>query len=377
VAGRTRPTGRPADGRSAGVIIVAALLALAACTTSVKNGGSGGVTASGEGGASAGGLAAPAASPAPALRPVRLAYSAAAASFAPLWAAYEYGFFEQNGLRASEPLYVDGGPANIQALVAHELEGSYMAFSPVVSAITSGAPITAVASFGRGFTHQLFAKANSGVTRAADMPGRRAGVSTPGSETNTVVQLWARANGLRDEEITYVNAGTGAERLAMLDAGAVDLAAITPEVAPVAKKQGYVLVADLAQEPVPWQREALVLPEDLVRNDPALATALTRALSEAAYLLHADPQRFDTVVSKYVKLDDPEALAAAFQAARQGWNPHGRPDPANVRAVQDFVQATIPGAAQEPYSRFVDLTSLDALEKEGFFGRLEQRYPTP
>lgn len=306
-----------------------------------------------------------------------MAYSAAAASFAPLWAGYEYGLFEQHGLRASEPLYVDGGPANIQALVAHELEGSYMAFSPVVSAIMGGAPIKAVVGFGRGFTHQLFAKANGGVAGAADMKGRRAGVSTPGSETNTVVQTWARANGLRDDDITYVNAGTGAERLAMLDAGAVDLVAITPEVAPVAKKQGFVLVADLAQEPLPWQREALVLPEDLIRNDPPLATALLRALAEAAYLLHADRARFDTVVSKYVKLDDPDALAAAYLAFQRGWNPRGRPDPANVRAVQDFVQATIPGAAQEPYTRFVDLSLLNVLEKEGFFDRLERQYPTP
>lgn len=321
--------------------------------------------------------AAPAASPAPTLRNVRLAYSAAAASFSPLWAAYEYGIFEQYGLRASEPMYVDGGPANIQALVAHELDGSYMAFSPVVSAITGGAPIKAVVGFGRGFTHQLFAKANSGIAGAVDMKGRRAGVSTPGSETNTVVQTWARAHGLRDEDITYVNAGTGAERLAMLDAGAVDLAAITPEVAPVAKKQGFVLVADLAQEPLPWQREALVLPEDQLRSDAALSTALLKTLAEAAYLLHADRARFDTVVSKYVKLDDPDALAAAYQAFQRGWNPRGRPDAANVRAVQDFVQATIPGAAEQPYDRFVDLSLLDALDKDGFFERLERQYPAP
>src|SRR4051794_10464612 len=245
----------------------------------------------------------PPASQPPAPREVRTSYSAVAATFAPLWAAHEFGLFEQNGLRGGEPLMINGGPANAQALVARELDASYMAFGPAGAALIAGAPIKVVAGFGQGFYHQVFTRAGSGVLGVQDMKGRRAGVSTPGSETNTVVQRWGRAGGLHDDDITYLNAGTGAERLAMLEGGSVDVVAITPEVAPVAKKRGFLLVADLTEERLAWQRDALTLPESVVTGDPTLASAIVRAVSEAAYLIRSDRQRFDTVVSKYVKLD--------------------------------------------------------------------------
>jgi hypothetical protein len=45
--------------------------------------------------------------------------------------------------------------------------------------------------------------------------------------------------------------------------------------------------------------------------------------------------------------------------------------------VQEFVEESLPGTAQEPQSRFVELAVLDKLEREGFFTRLEQQYPAP
>jgi NitT/TauT family transport system substrate-binding protein len=313
----------------------------------------------------------------PALRDIRTSYPSAASTFAPLWAAYEFGLFEQNGLRSNEPIMISGGPANAQTLTAGELEASYTAFSPIVTAIASGAPIKVVAGFGRGFVHQLFTKAGTGVTSAQDMRGKRAGVSRIGTESHTVIKLWGRANGLRDDDITYVNAGTVAERLVALESGAVDLVPLDPPVVVVAEKRGYIFVADLAREPVPWQREALALPEPLLQSDPALATAIVRAISEAAYLIRSDRQRFDEVQRKYIKLDDPDALGAAYRAALNGWSPRGRPDPTDVHSVLEAVDEEIPGASAMPYSRFVDLSALDQLEKEGLFTRLEQQYPLP
>ncbi|HZR97442.1 MAG TPA: ABC transporter substrate-binding protein [Chloroflexota bacterium] len=321
--------------------------------------------------------AATAPTPPPALRDIRTSYPSAAATFAPLWAAYEFGIFEQNGLRASEPVMISGGPANAQTLTAREVDASYTAFSPIVAAIAGGAPIKVVAGFGRGFVHQLFTKAGTGVASAQDMRGKRAGVSRIGTESHTVIKLWARANGLRDDDITYVNAGTVAERLVALDSGAVDLVPLDPPVVVVAEKRGYVFVADLAREPVPWQREALAVPEETLRSDPALAAAIVRSVSEAAYLIRSDRQRFDEIQRKYIKLDDPDALGAAYRASLNGWSPRGRPDPTDVHSVQEVVDEEIPGTANEPYNRFVDLTVLDQLEKEGFFDRLEQQYPLP
>src|SRR5262249_17794311 len=117
--------------------------------------------------------------------------------------------------------------------------------------------------------------------------------------------------------------------------------------------------------------------ESTIRNDPALAAAITRAVSEAAYLIRSDRPRFDTVVSKYIKQDDPDALGAAYRASLSGWIARGRPDPVDVRAVQESVDEEVPGTASLPFAHFVDLSVLDRLEQEGFFERLERQYPIP
>ena len=72
----------------------------------------------------------------------------------------------------------------------------------------------------------------------------------------------------------------------------------------IAEKRGYLFVADLAREPVPWQREALVLPEEMVHTDPARRQRLCAPSARAAYLIRSDRQRFDEIQRKYIKLDD-------------------------------------------------------------------------
>ncbi len=308
-------------------------------------------------------------------RDVRLAYVSTAISFSPLWAAQEYGLLEQYGLHSDDLFYINGGPAIMQALVAGDLDAAYSAFSPVVAAIMSGASAKIVAGFSNGFVHQLFTREGTGVRSAQDMKGKRAGVSRIGAESQVVVQIWARVNGLRDDDITYVNAGGAAERLAALDAGSVDLVPLDPPEVVLARKRGYLLVADMTQQPVPWQSAGLTVRENTLQTDPAMAKALVQAVSEGAYLLRSDPERFQAVVGKYTKIEDPEAIAIAYTSWKRAVTPHGRPDPAGVAMVQQVIDQSLPGTAQEPVTRFVDYTVLELLEREGFFDQLERQYP--
>src|SRR5687768_974250 len=112
------------------------MVGLAACGGGQSGTGGGGPAqgstgAAGSAGATgAGGGAAQAPAKPAALRDVRTSYASAVATFAPLWAAHEFGIFEQYGLRSSDPQLISGGPANAQALVARELDATYTAFSP-------------------------------------------------------------------------------------------------------------------------------------------------------------------------------------------------------------------------------------------------------
>src|SRR5712692_5622598 len=179
------------------VLLAGALLAPAAC------GAGGSAPRAGapadDGGSAARTAASEAAGPAP--RRVQLAYVSTATSFVGLWAAREYGLFEQYGLRPEDLLYINGGPAIAQALVAGEIDAGYQAFSPAVTAIASGAPLKIVMGVGHGFVHQLFTRAEAGINQPADMKGKRAGVSRIGSESHTVVRFWARSHGLQDDDI--------------------------------------------------------------------------------------------------------------------------------------------------------------------------------
>jgi ABC-type nitrate/sulfonate/bicarbonate transport system substrate-binding protein len=277
----------------------------------------------------------------------------------------------------SDLLYISGGPAIAQALIAGELEAAYLAFSPAVTAAMGGAQLKVLAGVGNGFTHHLFTKEGTGVVRPQDMKGRPAGVSRIGAESHTVVRFWARANGLQDDDITYVNAGGAGERLAALEAGAVDLVPLDPPVVVKAEKLGYRRLADLTREALPWQQDGLAMMERKVNEDPALARAIVADVVEGAYLVRSDAQRAKEVLARYIKEEDPDALEAAYQGYVRRWNERARPDLAGVQGVQEFIDETMPGTAKEPPSRFLDLTILEQLERESFFERMEQQYPKP
>jgi ABC-type nitrate/sulfonate/bicarbonate transport system substrate-binding protein len=362
---------QPRRAGTGAILLPAALLVLVACGAGA-GGPRAGAPADG-GGSTAGAVAPEAAAPAP--RRVQLAYVSTATSFVGLWAAREYGLFEQYGLRPEDLLYINGGPAIAQALVAGEIDAGYQAFSPAVTAIASGAPLKIVAGVGYGFVHQLFTRGDSGINQPADMKGKRAGVSRIGSESHTVVRFWARSHGLQDDDIVYVSTGGAGERLAALATGSVDLLPLDPPGAVEAEKQGYRRLADLTREDLPWQQAGLTFRERTLREDPALSRAIAAAVIEGAYLARSDRERAVAVLARYIGEPDPDALEVAWQGYARKWNDRARPNAAGVQAVQDFVDESVPGTAREPYARFVDTSLLDELERDGFFTRLERQYP--
>ncbi len=363
-------------------LLAALLLAVSACAGggASRSAAPGGAPPAAAGAAPSGdapAVAPPATIAAPALRSVRLAYVSTATIFAGLWAAREYGLLEQHVLRADDLLYINGGPALAQALVAGELDAGYGAFSPAATAIASGAPLKIVGGIGYGFVHHLFTRDGSGIQQAADLKGKRVGVSRIGSESQTVVRFWARSHGVEDDDITYVNAGGAGERLAALAAGSVDLLPLDPPMVVKAQKLGYREIADLTSEPLPWLQDGLILQERTLHDDPALARAITAAVIEGSYLVRSDRRRAFEVLGKYIGEKDPDALDYAYQGYVRKFVDHARPDPVAVESVLEFVDESLPGAAHEPYNRFVDLSVLDQLESDGFFARLERQYPAP
>ena len=274
-------------------------------------------------------------------------------------------------------MYINGGPLLAQALVAGELDAGYLALSPSLTAIVSGAPLKVVAGVGHGFLHYLYVRDDGGIFKPADMRGKRAGVSRVGAESHTVVRFWARSHGLADDDIVYVAVGGAGERFAALTSGSVDLLPLDPPSVVRAEKAGYRLLANLTREALPWQQDGLTFREQTLRDDPALARAISAAVIEGAYLVRSDRQRAHEVLGKYIQEDDPEALEFAYQAYANKFNRRARPEPSDVQAVQDFVEESQPGAAREPYARFVDTRILDELERDGFFTRLEHQYPAP
>src|SRR5947207_1798353 len=137
---------QPRRAGAGAILLPAALLMLAACGTGASGPRAGAPAAAA--GSTAAAVAPAAAAPAP--RRVQLAYVSTATSFVGLWAAREYGLFEQYGLRPEDLLYINGGPASGQALVDGEIEAGYQAFSPAVPAIARGVQPEIVSSGAHG-----------------------------------------------------------------------------------------------------------------------------------------------------------------------------------------------------------------------------------
>jgi len=162
--------------------------------------------------------------PALALESLVIAYPTTSSQFTPLWFARDVGLYEKYNLDG-KLVFIQGGSVLLQAMIAGQVQAAQNGVAETVTAILRGGDLRMLGVTAKIFPYSLIAAKN--VKSAKDLIGGRIGINRIGDVSAYGSQLALRKLGLNPEkDVTMMQIGGSPQRLAALQSGAVQAAAM-------------------------------------------------------------------------------------------------------------------------------------------------------
>ena len=299
---------------------------------------------------------------------LRVAYTVVAPTQATVWTAKELGMFAKNGLDVDLVLLV-GAPLAVTALVAGETPIVYAGASAVVTSNLQGSGTVLVAGGANRFPYVLFVTEE--IKRVEDLRGKKFGVSRIGSADNAAAVTVLNRFGIRDTEVTYVQAGSIPARLAAMQTNALQATLLQAPETLKAKEIGMRALLDFTKLDVEWQQNGVATTRDYIKKKPDTVRRFLRAFVEgSAYNLN-NPKGAQKILQKYLAIKDDKSVQESYNEIVAKLTlkvPY--PTEPGIQLDLDQLKIKNPKAAQAKPSDFTDITFLKELESSGFIDKL-------
>ena len=225
--------------------------------------------------------------------------------FAAIWVAEQLRYFEKEGVRAKITV-AGGGSQCFAAVVARSVNFCASSSEGLILSRVEGVPVMAIQVHMRNMTVSVAIRKDivekAKLTRQSPLKERLQlltqlkiiGATSPGAISEQVFKFLVKKIGGNPDGFKFVYLGAEQLPVALMN-NLVEAAALTPPAmeATEAAGKGYVLIP-LGRGEIPeltdYPYAILTARPDFVENNPALATAASRAISRAGGLFQSDLQ---------------------------------------------------------------------------------------
>jgi NitT/TauT family transport system substrate-binding protein len=239
-----------------------------------------------------------------------------------------------------------------------------MAPPAAIAAWAKGADLTLIAS---GVDQLLETVVTPATIRTpADLKGKKIGVSRYGSLTDMALREALRLNNLQaDKDVTILQAGGEAPRLAALQAGAIDGAMLSGDKLVQAQKLGFHVVIDLSKLPIYYPVNGVVASKKFIAANRDAARNFLKSWVEGIKAFKTDEELALKVIGKYLKITDRDVLKKSWEIYQPAYKklPYG--DERAVKFALAQMAKEMPEAAQRKAEDFIDNSLIADLEKSG------------
>jgi ABC-type nitrate/sulfonate/bicarbonate transport system substrate-binding protein len=298
------------------------------------------------------------------LEKMRLGYSGTGLNNYVLEMGRRAGIFRKNGLDL-EVVYVNSGSLLNQALIAGTFDVSFSQGSEAMLAKLRGADMRITAVIANRFNHvYLTAPA---ITSIKQLKGKKVAVSRFGSGSHFQSNLALKEGGLDpDKDVTVLQIGNSGARMAAILSGTVDGTIMAADFVPRAKKEGFNVVADLADSKIDYPFLCLNMMGNYIERNPKMVKALIKSMAESIRALQTEQSAAKAVVRAVLRTEDVETVDYATMRSIQVLARRPFPTAAGIQTVLDELSKE-PKAKSSKFEDFVDLRALRELDQEGAF----------
>lgn len=300
---------------------------------------------------------------------IAIAYSGISASQTPAWVAYEQGLFKKNGLDV-QLIFIESGSRTVQTLISGDVAAAQVAGTSVIQSALKGSGIVMIGGFLNTMDYKLVVARD--ITRPDQLKGKTVAVSRMGSSSDFATRYALEKYGLiPDKDVSILQIGSQPARFSALETGKIQGVMIAVPLTAKAKKMGFNTLADLQMLGLEYQHTGLAVSRNLIKTEPDLVRNIMRSFVEAIHYMKTHRNESLTILAKYLKTDDADALEDAYESVILALMPE-KPYPTlkGIDIILREMGIKDPNARSAKPEQFVDLTFIKELDSSGFIDRL-------
>jgi ABC-type nitrate/sulfonate/bicarbonate transport system substrate-binding protein len=281
------------------------------------------------------------------LQQVRVALSTPTPHMAPLYVAKDKKFFDKYGIDV-QLILVNSGSLVAQMFAAGELQ------------ITATSPFSVVTQ--------------PNIRRAEDLKGKRIGTARFGgsSHISALIALEHLGLDLKRDKIALIQTGVDPDRMAALEAKAIDAGMLQRVATKVMTSKGFYNLLNMHGAKLHYQNTGLTVKKDYAAANAKVVDGFTRATIEAyGYIFKKDnKQSVKEVIAKNLRLANVEAAEDFYLEAQEELDRKPYPSLDGFKIVIKYVAEQNPKAGSVKAEEIVDNSWLKKLDGEGFFEKV-------
>jgi len=302
-------------------------------------------------------------SPARALESIVIAYPTTSSQFTPLWFTRDVGLYEKYGLDG-KLVFIQGGSVLLQAMLAGQAQAAQNGVAETATAILRGGDVRMLGVTAKIFPYSLIAAKS--VKSPKDLVGGKIAINRVGDVSAYGSQLALRKIGLNpDKDVTMLQVGGSPQRLAALQSGSVQAAAMDFMSGLRLAKLGFPVLVQLNLN---YPYLGPVVSGKFLRETPALAEAFIKSYVEGIARFKRNREEGIKALGHYMKANETDILNKAYDfIANDFYAENLEPDAKSFQDLMDEIGEREPLAKKATIAQVFDLTIASKLDKEGFF----------
>lgn len=305
--------------------------------------------------------------PKPEQTSVKIGFSALEAIMSSYFLAADTGLFKKYGFENVELIYSEGDTKALQALVSGGVDATAQGPSVDISSQLVDTPTVMASMSTDKLTSDLMGAAD--IKTAADLKGKKVGISAFGGTSHATVLLALRGLSLSPNDVSIVQVGGEAARVAALKAGSVAAADVEIFRRPDMKAQGFNLLISVAETPgLEYPRNGFNFLRDYMDKNPNTVLALVAAVLEGQQALYTEAGKQQAIDSYAQRAQITNRADATTRL--ESLLPYFRRDMSWSKGAFEFAKEVL--ASQNAAISSVDVTKaytyqfLDKLAQMGF-----------
>jgi ABC-type nitrate/sulfonate/bicarbonate transport system substrate-binding protein len=290
-----------------------------------------------------------------------VSYGGTAGYQLPLWVNKELGFSKKYGVDL-EIILIQAGSPNIQALLGGSIQLTQTAASSAVLGAVRGAPVVIVATLENKQPMLLISRPE--IKEPQQLRGKVIGINRFGGSNDAAVLMAIKAWKMEPKDITMLQTGGTAARMAALLSKKVDATVQSyPEIYQ-ARKLGMNVLADIGDFGF-YTNTSNIVTRSYLQQNRAAVKGFIKGQIEGMHYVKTNKEGSLKILRKHLQVTDPEAVEGTYEFFAKRLPRVPRTEMEGIKNIL----ASIDAAQKEP-GEFLEMSLIDEIEKEGFVKKL-------